>query len=107
LPPDQSFEEGIHHAHENSGGHGLRPELGALCNTPGNDCGNRCGKGQQKKEMHQLVPLFVRNQSFCRLIKINSISNRITDQEIDDRTDRKVDDDFHQSVDLIFFSYRA
>ena len=51
----------------------------------------------------EYINLFVSNQGFCRLIKINSVSNRITNGEINNSTDCKVDDNFYQSIDFIFF----
>jgi hypothetical protein len=87
-------------------GNQLRPKLGTLGNPARNNGRNRCCKRQQKKEFHQAIAV-VRRQLFSAYEKMGAVGHAVANGEIHHGGHRKVRQDFHQGVNLVFAPHRA
>ncbi len=101
--PDHAFEEGIHKRNRQAGCNQDRIELGPLGNTTGNNRRNRCGKGQQEEELHQLIAVVV-HQLIRAGKEVGSVGYLITNKEVCQCRDTEVGNNLDQRIHLVFMT---
>jgi hypothetical protein len=106
LVPDDTFKERVNEANNNGRCNQLRPKACAFGNAAGDDGRNGGGKGQQEKELHQLIAI-LGGQHFGADKETGAIGHAIADHEIHHGGHREIHQDLDQRVDLIFAAYRA
>ncbi|PBJ04381.1 hypothetical protein BSF40_39250 [Pseudomonas sp. ACN5] len=102
--PDHAFEERIDECDNQRGCTQLRDKPGALGDSSGNDRGNRRGKGQQEKKLHQSITM-VGIEHGRRLHEGHAIRNPIAYKEVGQCRYGEVAEDFRQGIDLVFLSH--
>src|SRR5210317_1904867 len=102
LTPDQRFKERVGEPRKDSSGKNLGPETCPLGYATGDDCRDAGCETEQKEEADQFVTLVGAEQALCCHEEMNTVGDRVADQEVDDGGDRPVSKDLHQSIGLTF-----
>ena len=84
LSPDQRFEERVGKARKNGSGENLGPKARPLGDTTGDDRRDAGCETEQEEETDQFVALVGAKQALRGHEKMDTIGNRVADQEVDD-----------------------
>ena len=76
LVPDDAFKKWIDESDDDGGGDQLRVKPRTFGNAARNDGRNRCCKGQQEKELHQLVTI-LGGELFCADEEMRAVGNPV------------------------------
>src|SRR5205085_11597940 len=98
--------ERVNKTNQQEGRSQLCVEFCTFRDTAGNNRRNGCRKCQQKKEPHKLIAT-TRGKRVRGGEEMNSVRQCVTDEEVRNRRNRKVGQNFDQRVDLIFLAHGA